>query len=493
MSISRAPVATGFAPPANGNTPNTAWTLILASLGVFMTALDTLVVANALPALRQSLHANLGDLEWTVNAYNLAFAVALLTGAALGDRYGRKRIYWIGLLGFTLASAAAALSPSVGALIAARGVQGAAAALVMPMTLTLISEAFPAEKRGAAIGLWGGITGLAVALGPVVGGAIVGGLSWHWIFWLNVPIGLALIPLSMSRLTESHGPRSQLDIVGLLLAGAGFFGLTWGLIRANGIGWSSTQTISALVAGAVLVAAFLTWERRSSTPMLSAALFRSRGFNAANAVSFFMYASLFGVLFLMMQFLQTALGYSPLQAGLRTLPWTGAPMLVAPVAGALADRFGNRPFMVIGLVMQAAGLGAIAAIARPGMSYAPLAVALAVAGVGISLCFPTVANAVVGSVPASEMGIASGTNSALREIGGVFGVAILATVFSHPGDYTSAQTFVDHFKNAVWIGAAFSAIDVLAALALPGRTEAGPRTDELTHDGEAVAAAATGA
>ncbi|MDT3439514.1 DHA2 family efflux MFS transporter permease subunit [Pseudofrankia sp. BMG5.37] len=451
-----------------------AWTLVLASLGVFMTALDTLVVANSLPALRASLHADLGDLEWTVNAYNLAFAVALLTGAALGDRYGRKRTYWMGLLGFTLASAAAALSPSVGVLIAARGVQGVASAAIMPMTLTLISEAFPADRRGAAIGLWGGITGLAVALGPVVGGAIVGGISWHWIFWLNVPVGLALVPLSMARLNESFGPRSQLDIVGLVLAAAGFFGITWGLIRSSRVGWDSGQTISALGAGFVLVAAFLVWERRTATPMLSARLFQSRAFNAANGVSFFMYASLFGVLFLMMQFLQTGLGYSPLAAGLRTLPWTGAPMVVAPIAGALADRFGNRPFLVVGLALQAVGLGWIAAIAEPGMSYRWLAVALGVAGVGISLCFPTVANAVVGSVPASEMGVASGTNSSVREIGGVFGIAILASVFAGSGVYTSTRTFVDHFTTAVWIGAAFSAVGILAAAAVPGRHDLTP-------------------
>ena len=469
------------------------WTLVLASLGVFMTALDTLVVANSLPALRQSLNADLGDLEWTVNAYNLAFAVALLTGAALGDRYGRKRMYTIGLLGFTIASAAAALSPSVGMLVAARGVQGVAAAVVTPMTLTLISEAFPAEKRGAAIGLWGGITGLAVALGPVVGGAIVGGISWHWIFWLNVPVGLALIPLSVSRLTESFGPRSQLDVVGLLIAAAGFFGITWGLVRVNAVGWGSAETITALTLGGLLVVAFLVWERRTTTPMLSSQLFRSRGFNAANGVSFFMYASLFGVLFLMMQFLQIALGYSPLAAGLRTLPWTAAPMIVAPIAGALADRFGNKPFMLIGLTLQAAGLGWIAAIAEPGMGYTQLAMALGVAGVGISLCFPTVANAVVGSSPPSEMGIASGTNSAIREIGGVFGIAILATVFSHPGVYTSPATFIDHFKEAVWLGAAFSAIGVIAAAALPRRTAAGAGPALAAHDTEVTVTAVAAA
>jgi EmrB/QacA subfamily drug resistance transporter len=455
-----------------------------------MTALDTLVVASSLPALRESLNADLGDLEWTVNAYNLAFAVMLLTGAALGDRFGRKRMYWIGLLGFTIASAGAALSPNVGALIAARSVQGLAAAVVMPMTLTLISDAFPVEKRGAAIGLWGGITGLAVALGPVVGGAIVGGISWHWIFWLNVPVGLALIPLSMSRLTESFGPRPKLDIVGLMLAGAGLFGITWGLVEANRIGWGSAETVIALALGGLLVVTFLGWERRSPTPMLSAELFRSRGFNAANGVSFFMYASLFGVLFLMMQFLQTALGYSPLEAGLRTLPWTGAPMLIAPVAGALADRFGNRPFMLIGLGLQAIGLGWVAAIAQPGMSYTWLGVALGIAGVGISLCFPTVANAVVGSVSPADMGIASGTNSSLREIGGVFGIAILAGVFSNPGVYASPDIFIDHFTNAVWLGAAFSAIGIIAAVALPGRRTSQPAPDPTAHNPAATLAPA---
>ncbi|MFN2559724.1 MAG: DHA2 family efflux MFS transporter permease subunit [Jatrophihabitans sp.] len=452
-----------------GKPTHASWTVVLASLGVFMTALDTLVVANSLPALRGSLHASLDDLEWTVNAYNLAFAIALLTGAAVGDRFGRRRVYAIGLAGFTVASAAAALSTSVGMLIAARGVQGAAAAAVMPITLTLISEAFPAENRGAAIGLWGGITGLAVAAGPVVGGAIVSGISWHWIFWLNVPVGLALVPLSLSRLTESFGPRSRLDLTGLTLSAAGFFGITWGMIRSNRVGWGSGETITALLAGGALVTAFLLWERRTATPMLSAELFRSRAFNAANAVSFLMYASLFGVLFLMMQFLQTALGYSPLAAGLRTLPWTGAPMVVSPIAGILADRIGTRPLMLTGLALQAGGLGWIAVIAEPGMSYTWLAAALGVAGVGISLCFPSVANAVVGSVAPAEMGIASGTNSSVREIGGVFGIAVLASVFSSPGVYTSTRTFVDHFSTALWVGAGLSAVGILAAAALPKR------------------------
>src|ERR687887_676275 len=348
------------------------WTVVLASLGVFMTALDTLVVTTTLPVLRADLGASLADLEWTVNAYNLAFACLLLTGAALGDRFGRRRMFCIGLLGFTAASAAAALAPSATALIAARALQGSAAAIVMPLTLTLISEAFPAEKRGAAIGLWGGIAGLAVAAGPVVGGGVIDGLDWHWIFWLNVPIGLALIPLGLARLTESYGPRPELDLRGLVLAGAGVLGLTWGLVRANTVGWGSAEVTVTLAAGAALVALFLAWERRARNAMLPLALFRERGFSSANAVSFFMYAGLFGALFLMAQFLQTALGYSPLQAGIRLLPWTATPMVIAPIAGGLADRFGNRPFMILGLTLQAIGLGWVALIATPGMGYLEL-------------------------------------------------------------------------------------------------------------------------
>ena len=342
-------------PSRTRHEPNKAWTVVLASLGVFMTALDTLVVTTSLPALRIDLHSSLSSLEWTVNAYNLAFACFLLTGAALGDRFGRRRMYTVGLSLFTAASAAAALSPSVGVLVAARTFQGAGAALVFPLTLTLISEAFPIERRGAAIGLWGGIAGLAVAAGPVVGGAVVGGISWHWIFWLNVPVGLALIPLAATRLSESFGRRPQLDVLGLVLAGAGSLGITWGLVRASSVGWSGAEVIAALIGGASLIGAFVAWERRAPSPMLPLDFFRQRTFASANAVSFFMYAGLFGALFLMSQFLQTCLGYSPLEAGVRLLPWAGPPMIIAPIAGALADRYGNRPLMAFGLALRRSG------------------------------------------------------------------------------------------------------------------------------------------
>jgi EmrB/QacA subfamily drug resistance transporter len=443
---------------------------VLASLGVFMTALDTLVVTTALPVIRVSLHGSLSDLEWTVNAYNLAFACSLLTGAALGDRFGRRRVFCIGLGVFTAASVGAALAPTVGALIAARAVQGAGAAMVMPLTLTLISEAFPPDKRGMAIGMWGGITGLAVAAGPVVGGAVVQGISWHWIFWLNVPIGLALIPLSATRLTESLGPRSRLDGPGLVLAGAGFLGITWGLVRANSVGWTSGEVIGTMIAGAAVVGAFLWWERRASSPMLSLDMFRQRSFAASNGVGFLMYAALFGALFLMSQFFQAAQHHTPLQTGLRLLPWTGAPMIVSPIVGQLADRRGNRSFMAAGLFLQAVGLAWLAAIAKAHIGYLQVGGALTVAGVGISMVFPTVSNEVIASVPGEEVGVASGTSSAVRELGGVFGVAVLASVFMRPGVYTSPAIFVDGFRAALWVAAGFSAAGVIAALAVMRRT-----------------------
>src|SRR6202165_5163030 len=458
----RLPLATAAVAP-----PHKTWTIVLASIGVFMTALDTLVVTTSLPVLRASLHASLSSLEWTVNAYNLAFACLLLTGAALGDRFGRRRMFTLGVGGFTAASALSAVSPSVGALIAARAFQGAGAAIVTPLTLTLISEAFPTEKRGVAIGLWGGIQGLAVAAGPVVGGAIAGGINWDWIFWLNVPIGLALMPRAARRLSESFGPRPQLDLPGLALAGVAAFGVTWALVRADAAGWGSLEVLGSLGAGLVLAALFVEWERRSRTPMLQLEFFRDRTFASANAVSFFMYAALFGTLFLMSQFFQVALGRSPLHAGLDLLPWTGAPMVVAPIAGALSERYGNRPFMAAGLALQTIGLAWVAVIAAPGMGYLQLGVALTVAGIGISLCFPTVANAVMGSVPLQEAGVASGTNSMLRELGGVLGMAVLASVFVRQGVYQSPRAFIDGFTQALWVGVGFSAFGLAAALLAP--------------------------
>jgi EmrB/QacA subfamily drug resistance transporter len=448
------------------------WVLALTGIGSLMVALDTLVVSTALSTIRVDLGASLEQLEWTVNAYNLSFAVLLMTAAALGDRFGRRRLYATGLGLFIAASAACALAPDIGWLIAARAVQGIGAALVMPLGLALLSAAFPPERRGTAIGIFSAITGLAVASGPFVGGAVVQGLAWEWIFWLNVPIGLVAIPLVLARMKESHGGDTALDIRGLALVTGAAVGIVWGLVRGNNAGWDSFEVVGALVAGALLLVAFVAWELRAPEPMLPMRFFRSRAFSAGNAAIFFVFASLFGAVFFLAQFLQTGLGYGPLGAGLRLLPWTATFMLVAPVAGSLADRFGERPFMVGGLLLQAAGMGWIGVIAAPGLDYGELIAPLIVAGCGVSMAIPAAQNSVVGSVALEAIGKAAGTNSMMRELGGVFGIAVLVAVFAGAGSYASAGAFSDGFASAIGVTAALSLVGAIAGLGLPGRRTA---------------------
>src|SRR4051812_29232332 len=350
----------------------TLWAFLITSVAAFMVTLDNLVVTTALPVIRVDLDASLEGLEWTVNAYTLTFAVLLLTGAALGDRLGRRLMLTVGLGVFVAGSAAAALAPSIDTLVIARAFQGVGGAIVAPLTLTILSAAMPTEKRGIALGAWGGIQGLAVALGPVVGGAIVSGLSWQWIFWLNVPIGLVLIPLALRRLDETRGPDRSLDLPGLVLASAGLLGIVWGLVRGNGQGWTSPEIVGSLVAGAVLIAAFVAWELRAREPMLPMRFFRSRGFAASNASSLAMSFGMFGSIFLLAQFLQTVQHLSPLQAGVRILPWTLMPIFIAPIAGAFSDRIGGRPLIAGGLTLQAVSLGWMAAVTTPDVPYARL-------------------------------------------------------------------------------------------------------------------------
>jgi EmrB/QacA subfamily drug resistance transporter len=445
------------------------WTFAIVSIALFMVVLDNLVVTNALPSIRADLGATIQSLEWTVNAYTLSYAVLLLTGAALGDRFGRRRMFLLGLGLFTAASAAAALAPTTSALIAARALQGTGAAIVTPLTLTLLAGAFPAQKRGLAIGAWSGISGLGVALGPLVGGAVVEGISWHWIFWLNVPIGLALLPLAARRLTESHGPARSLDLPGLGLASAGLLGIVYGIVRGAELGWTSTTVLASLIAGAILVAAFLAWEARAAEPMLPLRFFRSRTFSAVNATSLAMYFGVFGSIFLLAQFFQVTQGYSPLEAGLRTLPWTGMPMLVAPLAGLLSDRIGARPLMATGLALQAGGIGWLASVSAPNVPYGELVIPFVMAGTGMALVFAPAATAILGAVRPEEAGQASGATNAIRELGGVLGVAVLATVFSHNGSYASPQAYTDGMTSAVWVGAAVLLAGALAALLVPGR------------------------
>jgi EmrB/QacA subfamily drug resistance transporter len=448
------------------------WAFVITSIGLFMVTLDNLVVTMALPVIRNDLGASLEQLEWTVNAYTLTFAVLLLTGAALGDRFGRKRMFTIGIAIFTVASAAAALAPTVEALVVARAFQGLGGAIVAPLTLTLLSAAVPPERRGLALGAWGGIGGLAVALGPLVGGAVVEGISWQWIFWLNVPIGLVVIPLALRRLRESHGPHRSLDLPGLAIVSAGLFGIVWGVVRGNGQGWTSPEVLGSLALGAVLVTAFVLWELRTATPMLPMRFFKNRTFTLTNAASLFMYFGMFGSIFLLSQFFIFEQGYSPLDAGLRVLPWTAMPMLVAPIAGALSDRIGGARIMAVGLALQAAGLAWIATVSTPDVPYSELVAPFVLSGIGMGLFFAPVANVVLSSVRRQEEGQASGANNAIRELGGVFGVAVLAAIFASYGGYETPETFSNGLNAALYIGAGVVGLAALAALFVPRRRRA---------------------
>jgi EmrB/QacA subfamily drug resistance transporter len=449
----------------------TRWVVALTGIGSLMAALDTLVVSTALSEIRQDLGASIEQLEWTVNAYNLSFAVLLLTGAALGDRFGRRRLYAAGLALFAAASAVSALAPDVGWLIGARAAQGAGSALIMPLGLALLSAAFPPERRGTAIGIFSAITGLAVASGPLVGGAVVEGINWQWIFWLNVPIGLLAVPLVLTRMKESYGSDTGLDLRGLALVTTGTLALVWGLMRGNQIGWTSVELIASLAAGALLLAGFVAWELRAREPMLPIRFFRSRSFSAGNAAIFFTFASLFGAVFFYAQLLQFAQGYGPLGTGLRLLPWTATFMTVAPLAGALSDRIGERPLMVAGLSLQAAGMAWLALIAEPGLAYSEMLAPFIVAGVGISMAIPAAQNSVVGSIGIDAVGKAAGANSMMRELGGVFGVAVVVAVFAATGSYASAAAFTDGFGPAIGVAAALALAGAVAGLALPGRRQ----------------------
>ncbi|KJS55985.1 MFS transporter [Streptomyces rubellomurinus] len=451
------------------------WTLVVVSVAGFMAALDNLVVTTALPSIREELGGGLSDLEWTVSAYTLSFAVLLMFGAALGERFGRRRVFLVGLAVFTAGSAAAALSPGIGELIAARAVQGAGAAVMMPLTLTLLTVAVPEAKRGLAFGIWSGVSGLAVAAGPLIGGSLTEHFSWQWIFWVNVPVGLVLLPLAFLRLGESRGADRALDVTGTALVSLGMFGIVLGLIRGNPDGWSSPPVLGSLIAGGVLLAAFVGYEQWfAAHPMLPMRLFRGRAFSAVNAASLLMYLGMFGSIFLISQYLQGVGGFSPQEAGIRMLPWTAMPLLVSPVAGIVSDRIGGRPIVVTGLVLQAAGLALFGLVADggTGFDYGAQIPAIVLCGIGMSLYFGPTAQLVMASVRPQEQGIASGANNSLREVGGALGIAVLSAVFSAQGGYRSAQAFTDGLVPALYVGAAAVAAGAVAAALIPRRRAA---------------------
>jgi len=443
------------------------WTYLACCIAVFMISMDNLIVTNALPVIRQALHTGLEGLEWTVNAYTMSFAVLLLTGAALGDRFGRRRIFAAGLALFVVASAACALSASAGALIAARAAQGIGAALVMPLAMALLGAAFPREQRGKALGILSGITGIALIAGPVAGGAIATGFDWRWIFWINLPIGLVILPLIRARIAESRGPDTALDVGGLILVTGAALAAVWGLMRAAGGGWSA-QALGASAIGILLTVAFVAFERRARAPMIPMRLFSLRGFAAGNAAGFTLYASMYGVVFFLPQFL-AAQGNDALGAGLRLLPWTATLFVFAPIGGALVNRAGERALIVAGLTLQAIGFAWAAVVVTPELAYGWLVPPLILAGAGVSMAMPAAQNAVLGAVAPAEIGKAAGTFNMLRYLGGAFGIAVLAAAFSANGGFGSAAAFSAGFAWSIAIAAALSLMGALAGLCLPSR------------------------
>ena len=467
------------------------WVLGLTSIAYFMVVLDSLVVVTALPRMQQDLHADLAALQWTVNAYGIAFAAGIITAAALGDRFGRRRVFILGLALFTLSSAACALAPDAAALIVARTVQGLGAAVILPLSLTILTAAFPPQRRGLIVGIYGGLAGLAVAAGPLVGGAVTESLGWHWIFWLNVPIGLLAATLGMRLLPESHGAAQRLDLPGVALVTGGVVALVWALVRVNEDGWSSPQTVGTLLAGCALLLAFVWWQRRADAPLVPMGLFRSRAFAAGTVTAFLMSGATFAAAFLITQEFQFARGYSPISAGLRLLPFFATPMIISPWAGAISDRIGRRPIMVTGLVLQALGFAWVAARGSLRTSWVELAVALLVAGVGISMALPTVPTAVLNAVPAARLGTASGINFMAQRFGAVFAIAIGGAVFSAHGHLGNPAAVTAGFRPALWSIVVFAAAAAVAALAIPApprRTITPPATADTDPADVPVAA-----
>ncbi|GIG59782.1 MFS transporter [Longispora fulva] len=443
------------------------WILGLTAVAALLVGLDASVVSTALTTIRLDLHASVEQLEWTVNAYTLSFAVLLLTAAALGDRFGRRRLFVSGLALFAVASAGCALAPTAGWLIAARAAQGAGAAAVMPLALTLLGAAIPPERRARVLGAFTAVVGASVPAGPLVGGAIVDGASWRWIFWLNLPVVAVLVAFVLRRIEPSRGPGSGLDIGGLLLAGGAAFGLVWGLVRGNAAGWASLEVLAALGAGAALTAGFVAFEARTGEPMLPLRLFRGRAFATGNAAIFFVWASTFGSVYFMAQFLQTSLGARPLEAGLRLMPWGAMTVIVPRIAGSLVQRYGARPLVAGGMTLHAASMLWIADLATPNVAYWQLVAPLVLSGIGVAAAIPATQAAVLASVAPADIGKASGAYSALRQLGGAFGVAALVAVFAARGDYGSPRAFVDGFAPALVASAALAAAAVLVGAGIP--------------------------
>ena len=482
----------GLTESARPRVASQGWTLGLTCMAYFMCALDGLVVVTALPAIGHDLHASASTLQWTVNAYGITWAAGMITAAALGDLFGRVRMFLIGLVVFAAASAACAMAPSMGVLIAARAVQGVGASIILPLSLTILAGVFPPERRGTIVGIWGGIGGLAIAAGPLVGGALTQSLNWHWVFWINVPIGVVVAVLATVRLVESRGPGRRLDAPGVVLVTVGAASLIWALARTGEVGWGSPQVIGGLVVGVVMVAGFIFWESRAPEPMLPLRLFRSVSFSAANATSFLMSAALLAAGVYVSLYFQYVRGASPFGAGLRFLPMMAMPLMVTPLAGALSDRVGQRLLIVTGLLVEGVGVTWFAVVATTSTGYGQLVVPLLLAGIGFAMALMTTPTAALGAVPPPDMGRASGVNGTLTRFGGAFGVAITTAVFAANGKLGDPATAVAGIRPAMYVTAGLAILGALTGLAIRRTRRPAPPPPQPKAAPEGVAPAGVG-
>jgi EmrB/QacA subfamily drug resistance transporter len=404
------------------------WTLAAMCFALFMIMLDNTIVNVALPSIQRALHTTAETLQWTIDAYVLTFAVLILLGGKLGDRFGRKRMFLVGLVIFTLASAACAQATTDTELIAFRAIQGSGAALLNPLSLSILVAAFPRKRLPTAIGIWAGISGLGLSAGPLLGGLLVERISWSAIFWVNVPIGVVAAAVCVWAVTESRdGERRRLDLVGTALVTAALFALVVAVIGTSSAGWTSTRTIGLVVAGVALLASFLAWEHRHADPMIPLGFFRRPAFSTSTVVALLTGFSFIGVLYLIVLYLQNVEGYSPLQAGLRTLPLTLVQAFTAANAGSLNRLLGARAKMSAGMLLLSAGLFGLAQI-EVGSPYSTIWPFLVLLGLGLGLVMPAVSAAGMAAVDTDESGIASGVINASRQVGGAFGIAVLGSI-----------------------------------------------------------------
>jgi EmrB/QacA subfamily drug resistance transporter len=441
--------------------------IVAASIPMFMASLDNLVMTNALPVIHRDLGASVEELQWFVNAYTLSFATFILLAVALGDRFGRRTVFAIGITIFTLASVAAGFSTTPGELIAARAVQGVGGAALLPLSLTLLAGSVAPRLRPLAIGIWGGVAGLGVALGPLIGGAVVQGWDWQAIFWINVPVGAISIPLVLFALPNSFGDKVRADVFGVILVGLGVLGIVFGIVRGNDAGWHSGQVLTGLIGGGIVLIAFLWWETRSKAPLIPLGLFRDRSFSVANIVGFGFSFGMFGSIFILIQFLQVVQGASPLEAAVQTTPWTMAPMIVAPLAGFIAPRVGTRMLITAGLVFQSVALFWLALTMSATTPYTTMLYPFILAGIGMGLVFSPSSTAVLATMREQDRAKASGVNSTVREIGIALGIAVLVAIFTGANGQLTQAGYVSAAVPAVLVGAAAVGVTALASLALP--------------------------